>query len=1039
MLICKDDALRPDLFENNSGRSAFGWNCRENIRNVFPYFINTLAAIICFILFTDTVSAFETKIVPPSVTGGFDYALGLSDDGTVWGWGDNEYYQITADDISVFSNAIQSDAISGLIAVETGDYHTVALKEDGTVWAWGDNEYCQLGSGYACNSSDGGTEEVDYLYDIISVSGYDTYTIALDDYGDIWGWGDDYCEIEGDGGYGGYGGDDEDLCEVEYLGSVTNAIAVAKGGSHSVALTSDGFVLTWGSNYYGQLGREGEYDVPDSVGGIDNVIAVAAGKNHTIVLKNDGTVWGWGGNYYNQISPDGNGGNGFSAPVFIIGDVENKIIAIAAGGSHSLALTEGGTVFTWGCNNYGQLGRNTAASSEGSPQPVAGLNHVADIGAGNDSSLIIKDDGTVCFFGRIAGLQSEIPVQVKTDDEEFLDLYTSLSIDIPENVDETSGTVQGTVSVSYLPENSLAIHLSSDCPDVVSVPEDLEIPAGSNSASFTMDITDNGLLDGGYSATLTASVAGDSYAERKKCRVADDETAVLTLEIPGNPVEGEGNLTGTVYVGEPVDSDVAVTLFSSGSADGIILPAEVIISEGETSSTFSFTAIDSEDFDGDKIIRITAEVAGWTSDSQVIKITEKDTEYGLTELFSNDDNDLDYKTVTFTPDNSYAGYRGCVEEADGFLSDPSGGTVLTMNDDSYQTVSLEDDKKILFYGAFYSSFYIGSNGYITFGASDTDSRESLENHYDLPRISALFDDLYPGYSHTKISWRQLTDRAVVTYQGISEKFYSNTSNSFQVEMFFDGVIRITWLEIDAKDGLAGLSDGIPAAVETDISSLACIPHISISPEIYNFEETEIGSTGSNTFEITNIGTADLEVGAPVFVGNELSEFIIQSNACEGTSLLPGESCLLKVAFTPVENGVKNVFLDIPSNALFMPSVRAELSGVGGLLPEIANVKIGSNNVSDNGKYVLFKDKTLMFGATDFSGVKSVKVMVDGDEIPVESSGDVYSCLLQYGTLSPGEHTLMLNVLDIYDHLAAKEFSIAAEEPLPFDCFDACMQ
>jgi hypothetical protein len=57
-----------------------------------------------------------------------------------------------------------------------------------------------------------------------------------------------------------------------------------------------------------------------------------------------------------------------------------------------------------------------------------------------------------------------------------------------------------------------------------------------------------------------------------------------------------------------------------------------------------------------------------------------------------------------------------------------------------------------------------------------------------------------------VSGKQLTDRIAITWANVPEYATSN-SNSFQVEMFFDGTIQMTWLEIAAADGLAGLSEG----------------------------------------------------------------------------------------------------------------------------------------------------------------------------------------------------------------------------------------
>jgi hypothetical protein len=124
------------------------------------------------------------------------------------------------------------------------------------------------------------------------------------------------------------------------------------------------------------------------------------------------------------------------------------------------------------------------------------------------------------------------------------------------------------------------------------------------------------------------------------------------------------------------------------------------------------------------------------------------------------------------------------------------------------------------YGVSYDSFYVGANGYITFTASDGDYSETFADHFDLPRISALFDDLNPSAGGT-VSWLQLSDRAVVTWDAVPEYSTSN-SNSFQIEMYYNGVIAINFLDIAATDGLAGLSAGNgldPDFYESDLSGM----------------------------------------------------------------------------------------------------------------------------------------------------------------------------------------------------------------------------
>jgi len=189
----------------------------------------------------------------------------------------------------------------------------------------------------------------------------------------------------------------------------------------------------------------------------------------------------------------------------------------------------------------------------------------------------------------------------------------------------------------------------------------------------------------------------------------------------------------------------------------------------------------------------------------------------FTELFDSGDNDMANRTLTFMPNGSVYYYNLCTAPASEFPVDPAGGTIVTLHDDDYYEVQLQGNT-INLYGTSYDTFYIGSNGYITFASGDTHYLEQFTEHFTLPRIAALFDDLNPSASGT-ISYKELPDRVVVTFQNIPE-FSQTTTNSFQVEMFFYDKIRITFLNIAAVDGLTGLSQGNGIPVHFSESNLS---------------------------------------------------------------------------------------------------------------------------------------------------------------------------------------------------------------------------
>ena len=239
-----------------------------------------------------------------------------------------------------------------------------------------------------------------------------------------------------------------------------------------------------------------------------------------------------------------------------------------------------------------------------------------------------------------------------------------------------------------------------------------------------------------------------------------------------------------------------------------------------------------------------------------------------TELFDSTTNDLAFQTFTFTPDGSASFYSVCRKVATSFPTDPTGGTAISLTDDSYASVTLTGTNTVAIYNTRRNILYIGSNGYLTMNSGDSNMVESFASHFNLPRVSALFHDLNPGAGGT-VSWKQLTDRAAVTFQGVY--VYGTTlPNSFQIEMFFDGRIRLTWLTITGLYNLVGLSagQGVPAGfIESDLSSYSMCPPpdaLVVTPDAGLASQGYQGgpfTPSSTTYTLSNVGTNSLNWSA----------------------------------------------------------------------------------------------------------------------------------------------------------------------------------
>jgi len=188
--------------------------------------------------------------------------------------------------------------------------------------------------------------------------------------------------------------------------------------------------------------------------------------------------------------------------------------------------------------------------------------------------------------------------------------------------------------------------------------------------------------------------------------------------------------------------------------------------------------------------------------------------------------DIVGQRLHLSPNGNFEGYDACLTALDGGVLpfDPTLGTAVSLSDDDSEPVNITGGMSVTLYGQSYTSFYIGSNGYLTFGGSDTDYSESIEDHFDTPRISGRFDDLNPSSQGT-VRYLQLEDRMVVSYDNVTEYSQSN-NNTFQFELFFNGEIAISWESLEGAsgdDGIIGLSAGNgvdPDFLESDLSTYA---------------------------------------------------------------------------------------------------------------------------------------------------------------------------------------------------------------------------
>ncbi len=280
-----------------------------------------------------------------------------------------------------------------------GSAHSVALHRNGTVYAWGDNNYGQLGNGRSGSGQYSGLPvRVQGLSDIVALAARGEHTLALKADGTVWAWGrNDWGEL-------GDGTRLNRALPVQVSG-LTGVVAIATGHFHSLAIRSDGTLWVWGLADSGRFGngREGRGEwsaVPVQVPGLANVIAAAAGYAESFAITSDGRLWAWGNNEEGQLGLGSVTGIE-TRPVEVTSLSRFGVMRISANEWHALAQTPDG-IWAWGRNNdYGQLGNGTTEPSA-MPQPVlawpSGSTPQA-IALGNLHSLAQLANGKVAIWG----------------------------------------------------------------------------------------------------------------------------------------------------------------------------------------------------------------------------------------------------------------------------------------------------------------------------------------------------------------------------------------------------------------------------------------------------------------------------------------------------------------------------------------------------------------------------------------------------------------------------------------------------------------
>lgn len=321
----------------------------------------------------------------------------------LYGWGQSGHGQlglggIEADFVTT-PKCVRLLTGKNLVQVSCGMQHTVMLADDSTMYSCGSNAHGQLGHDKGCSKPESfGTFE---LQDLRQIASGGQHSLAVNSNGQVYSWGDNSA------GQLGRGQGDYDFQKLPRLikGFQQAVITqVACGNSHCLALSREGAVYTWGSNFYGQLGLgnvAGNRDNPQIVSSLRSLAMsqIQAGGNHSFCLTVSGALFGWGKNSFGQL---GVGDEAERRHPVLCKTLRSQMVKyVACGDDHTATLTQDGGLFTFGAGSYGQLGHGTF-NHEVLPKKVVELmgSIVTQVACGRQHTMVfVATSGRVFAFG----------------------------------------------------------------------------------------------------------------------------------------------------------------------------------------------------------------------------------------------------------------------------------------------------------------------------------------------------------------------------------------------------------------------------------------------------------------------------------------------------------------------------------------------------------------------------------------------------------------------------------------------------------------
>ena len=348
-------------------------------------------------LFPSPVSSLKLSLINQVASGGRNSMI-LTTDGQLLVCGSN-IFNLLASNAKIQNNEVYQKVFKSIKFFEeneekikeiaVAEFHSLALNENGEIYGWGGNLYNKLGQ---TNGLCGLPSKIFIKRKIVSIACGDYHSCALSENGVLYTWGgggESYNK-----GQCGQGSkkDVESPKKVEFFTKKgLHVVKVACGGYHTIVMDEKNELYGFGKGVFGQCGYGQNEKINFNDKNLNKIIDIKCGGEHSLFLSDNGKVYSCGHGYFGQL---GLGNNKNVKSPILVNSLSNKnIIEIAAGWSHSLALTDSGFVYSAGCGKFGELGlgENTNRYNYTWIRKLGTMN-IKHIFAGGHHSWCIIDD-----------------------------------------------------------------------------------------------------------------------------------------------------------------------------------------------------------------------------------------------------------------------------------------------------------------------------------------------------------------------------------------------------------------------------------------------------------------------------------------------------------------------------------------------------------------------------------------------------------------------------------------------------------------------